>query len=138
MIENADSKNDFVNAIAEQNYKDKELTSIFPSQEDLVDPTKPIEDSEIKLPQKKYTCHYGNFDLSHEGDRIECEVINNKCMHGGWLLAGEERTATKEGNMFIMLKWLVPEEEIKKSKDGLDEHTERPAAKEENDPTIKK
>lgn len=132
------NKNEFVNAIAEAKYQDKELSSIFPSPEDLIDPTKPIEDAEIQLPKKRYKCHYGNFDLSNEGDRIECEIINNKCMNDGWLLAGEERIPTKEGHMFVMLKWLEPEAEIKKSKDGLEELKERPAAKEENDPAIKK
>lgn len=127
MPELPNNKNDFVNAIAEATHRDKELSSLFPTPDELLDPTKPIEDAELKAPKRKYACHYGLYDLSNEADRLECEIVNNKCMNNGWIMAGEERTPTKEGNMFVMLKWLVPEDEPKKARDGLEEHNERPA-----------
>lgn len=135
MAEASNTKNDFVNAIAEAAFRNNELSSAFPSPEELLDPTRPMEDAELKLPKKKYSCHYGLFDLSNAGDRVECELINDKCMNSGWILAGEERTATKEGNMFIMLKWLVPADEPKKANNGLDEHSVEQPAKEDATPS---
>jgi hypothetical protein len=103
------TKDDFVDAIAEANKRDGVDSPLFPGPEELLDPTKPEEQEKLLQMAKsmEFTAHYARFDLTHEDDVIRLEDIQTKIVMGQAIMGREEWVHSKEGGTVVVLKWLV-------------------------------
>ena len=110
---------DFVDALANMsaldNYKE-EIPPIFPLfKNDVKDreaPVDPLAPKEKEL-SRDFTAKYARFDLSTDSDRMELESVMGHVMKDGWMLAREEWVHAKDGNTFVILKYLIRNTPIK-------------------------
>jgi hypothetical protein len=110
--------NDFTNALAQMGIGSgqfkEEIPPLFPAYkqdgrdlETVPDPLAP----QAKAKRPDYEAHYKRFDLSADSDRLDLEEIMGHVMKDGWLMAREEWVHAKDGNTYVILKYLVRKKE---------------------------
>jgi hypothetical protein len=78
-----------------------------------------IDHNLIQLPKRKLKARLRRFCVSDPDQVEEYEKIQDKCLEGkGWILAREEWTTDKEGETYIIVKYLEPQPEDKKGSGG--------------------
>lgn len=91
-----------------------------PAKEDIVDISALEGDthgdekirSVLKLPPRG-DVKFGRFNISDDVQRLELETIENNCLKVGWVLVREEWTHTKDGETFVIVKYMVSPEQPK-------------------------
>lgn len=73
----------------------------------------------LQLPKRKLKSRLRRFCVSDEEQVEEYEKIQDKCLEGnGWILAREEWTTDKDGETFIIVKYLEPQDKDDKKGSG--------------------
>jgi hypothetical protein len=76
------------------------------------------ENQLFEQPKGKFKARFGRFDLNDDTQRAELEEIENSCLTPGknWILAREEWYNTKDGDTYVVVKYLefIPEKKTKK------------------------
>lgn len=70
----------------------------------------------LQLPKRKLKARLRRFCVGDEEQVEEYERIQDRCLEGkGWILAREEWTTDKDGDTFIIVKYLEPQDDKKGS-----------------------